>query len=70
MGEGGGVMKKKHLVNRLGKAVLVPPDWEPWRLVEIYSNGNVGCVPMLCSDYKQELREFHWESIRHVKESE
>lgn len=60
-------MRQKFLIKRLGKSVLVPPDWKPMRLVEIYSNGNVACVPMACDNYDSEKREYHAESIRSLK---
>jgi hypothetical protein len=37
------------------------------RLVEIYFNGNVGCIPLNCKDYYKGIKEFHWESIKLIK---
>ena len=32
-------------------------------LVELYSNGNVACIPLNCNNYKKQLSEFHALSI-------
>ena len=39
------------------------------RLVEIYSNGNVACIPINCTNYHGELKEFHIDSIKPIGES-
>jgi len=57
------------LYQRLGKTVYVPPDWKPMKLVEIYSNGNVACIPLdsYNKDYSTMLREYHGDSIRFIQ---
>jgi hypothetical protein len=55
----------KNLVQFLGKEVYAPSSSHtPMILVEIYSNGNVGCIPINCTDYDKELKEFHACSIK------
>jgi len=60
-------MKYKKICKRLGKTVRVPPDGKTMILVEIYSNGNVGCIPLDCSNYLKELRQYHGSSIKSIK---
>jgi hypothetical protein len=59
-------MDKMSLCRRLGRAVKVPPDYKVMRLTEIYSNGNVACVPMVCANYDAELREYHGDSVKSI----
>ena len=54
----------------LGRLVSVPPNGEKWRLVEIYSNGNVACVPKDCTNYEYQIKEFHITSIFPSRPSE
>lgn len=49
------------LSNYLGRKVPTPMG--DMILVEIYSNGNVACIPLKCIDYKKELLEFHADEI-------
>ena len=54
-------MNKEELIKYLGKIVSTPKG--NMRLVEIYANGNVGCVPVVCVNYDKELKEFHVTSL-------
>jgi hypothetical protein len=65
-----------HHINRLFKSLGKPvsvPGHKTMILVEIYSNGNVACIPVNCQNYWKELKEFHAGSVypcirgRHVK---
>jgi len=58
---------KTTLCQELGNTVETPKG--RMLLTELYSNGNVGCVPIICKDYNKELCEFHAESIRWINES-
>lgn len=50
------------LIKYLGKVVEVPPGGEEMILVEIYSNGNVACLPLNSDRYT--LREYRARSIK------
>ncbi len=57
---------KEKLAPYLGEEVITPLG--RMFLVEIYHNGNVACIPLKCSDYHKELKEFHAESVKYILE--
>lgn len=58
---------KDVLSHHLGELVIGPLDKEMY-LVELYSNGNVGVLPPDYWDYDIQLKEFHAESIKIIRE--
>jgi len=52
------------LSNHLGEIVDTPTG--KMRLTELYSNGNVACIPIKCKNYHKELKEFHSVSVKPV----
>ena len=65
--EHGNLQYIKHtLFDSLGELVNTPRG--RMRLTELYSNGNVGCVPITCIDYKKEISEFHSLSVTPIIE--
>ena len=58
---------KTTLCQELGRMVETPKG--RMLLTELYSNGNVGCVPINCKDYNKDLYEFHAGSIYRLNES-
>ena len=66
-------MSRKELNNLLSVLAqhldqeILAPNGNNMKLVEIYSNGNVACIPLNCDDYYEELLEFHADSIQLIK---
>lgn len=55
---------KNVLISHLGNIVETPKG--KMILAELYSNGNVGCIPVDCTQYFRQLSEFHSLSVKPI----